>query len=227
MIRRIVVGDIHGCAKTFKKLIEEKIRPGREDELILVGDYINKGPDSKGVLDFLMELKKRVGGLIALRGNHEQILLDGLKYRWEEIAFRNKGGIETLKSFGVRDLHEIPEKYISFIAATSYFYETGDFLIVHAGLNFDLEDPFRDDYSMLNIRQMKVEPAKIGNKILIHGHTPLPWKTIEAKIGEGKKDFEYNLDAGCVYPEYEGYGWLAALDLNNWEVHGQENVEEG
>ena len=225
MNRRIVVGDIHGCAKTFQKLIRDKVRPGREDELILLGDYINKGPDSKGVLDFIMELKPAVGKLVALRGNHEESLLEGLKYRWEEIAFRNKGGVATLQSFGVRDVHEIPPKYISLISATLFYYETKDFLIVHAGLNFDLEDPFRDDYSMLNIRQMEVEPAKIGNKILVHGHTPVPWKSIEAKIRNGKREIEYNLDAGCVYPEYEGYGRLVALDLDNREVFVQDNVE--
>ncbi len=227
MGRRIVVGDVHGCAKTFHKLIRNKIRPDEEDELILLGDYINKGPDSKGVLDFLMELKRTVGKLVTLRGNHEQNLLDGLKYRWEEIAFRNKGGTETIRSFGVHDIHEIPEKYISLIAAMPYYYETEEFLFVHAGLNFDLEDPFRDDYSMLNVRQMEVDPAKTGNKILIHGHAPLPWKTIEEKINSGVNEWEYNLDAGCVYPEYEDYGRLVALDVDNWEAYVQRNVEEG
>lgn len=226
MGRRIVVGDIHGCAKTFQKLITDQVRPDGEDVLILLGDYINKGPDSKGVLDFLLVLKTRVKKLIALRGNHEQNLLDGLKYPWDEIAFRNRGGLATIESFGVEHIHNIPEKYISFIAGMPYYHEAGEFLIVHAGLNFDLEDPFRDDYSMLNIRQMDVEPEKVGNRILIHGHTPVPWKTIQEKIGNGKIDVEYNLDAGCVYPEYEDYGRLVALDLDSWEVYSRKNIED-
>jgi serine/threonine protein phosphatase 1 len=225
MGRKIVVGDIHGCSKTLKRLINKKIRPDKDDELILLGDYINKGPDSKGVLDFLMELKGSVRKLIALKGNHEQNLLDGLKFPWEEIAFKNRGGLATLQSFGVHDIHHIPEKYISFIAVMPYYLETKKFLFVHAGFNFDLEDPFRDDYSMLNIRQMEVQPEKAGFKIIIHGHVPLPWKIIKSKINNKKSDVEYNLDAGCVYPEYEDYGRLVALDLDNWEVFGQKNIE--
>jgi len=223
---RIVVGDIHGCSKTFRKLINKKIRPGKDDELILLGDYINKGPGSKGVLDFIMKLQASGLKVTALRGNHEQNLLDGLKYPWEEIAFKNRGGLATLKSFNVSKIQDIPEKYISFIASMPLYLETSNFLIVHAGLNFDLDDPYRDDFAMLNIREMEISPRKIGNKIIIHGHTPLPWKTIKSKIDDRVKALEYNLDAGCVYPEYKDYGRLMALDLDNWEVFSQKNIEK-
>lgn len=225
MGRRIVIGDIHGCAKTFHKLVNKKIRPGKEDELVLLGDCVNKGPDSKGVLDFIMELKASGLNVITLRGNHEQNLLDGLKHPWEEIAFKNRGGLATLKSFNVNSIHDIPENYISFIASMPYYLETNNFFIVHAGLNFELDDPYRDDYAMLNIREMELRPEKIGNKIIIHGHTPLPWKAIKSKIKNEVRDVEYNLDAGCVYPEYKDYGRLMALDLDNWKVFSQKNVE--
>ncbi len=226
MGNRIVVGDIHGCAKTFRKLVNKKIRPGKDDELILLGDYINKGPDSKGVLDFIIELQTSGLKVTTLMGNHEKNLLDGLKYTWEEIAFKNHGGIATLKSFNVSKICDIPENYISFIASMPYFLETNKLLIVHAGLNFDLDDPYRDDFAMLNIREMEVRPEKIGNKTIIHGHTPLPWKAIKSKINGQEKEMEYNLDAGCVYPEYPDYGRLAALNIDKWEVYFQKNIEK-
>ena len=57
LARQIAISDIHGCARTFKKLVLEKVVLDKQDTLFLLGDYINKGPDSKGVLDFIFELK--------------------------------------------------------------------------------------------------------------------------------------------------------------------------
>ena len=93
----------------------EGIKLQKEDTLYLLGDYINKGPDSKGVIDFIFSLREEHFNVFCLRGNHEQYLIDGLSYTWEEIAFRNRGGTETLESFNAATIHDIPEKYLHFI----------------------------------------------------------------------------------------------------------------
>ena len=124
MARRFAISDIHGCSKTLIKLVLDEIKLTKSDELYLLGDYINKGPDSKGVIDFIFELRNSGYNVQCLRGNHEQYLLDGLEFSWEEIAFKNRGGKETLASFGVEDIHKIPQKYLDFISALPFYIET-------------------------------------------------------------------------------------------------------
>ena len=74
--RRIAIGDIHGCSNTLKGLLEEKIRIRAEDQIIFVGDYIDRGPDSKGVLDYVIGLREKVSNLVFIRGNHEEMLIE-------------------------------------------------------------------------------------------------------------------------------------------------------
>lgn len=74
-VRRWVIGDVHGCIKTLRALMEDKIQPGRQDRLIFVGDYVDRGPDSKGVVSYLMELRLMGYHLTLLKGNHEDMML--------------------------------------------------------------------------------------------------------------------------------------------------------
>ena len=115
-MRNFAIGDIHGCINTLRSLIEEQIKPEPGDIVYFLGDYINKGPDSKGVLDYLLSLKTSNLSIKCLRGNHEQYLLDALQYPWEEVGFRSRGGQETLRSFGSRQVQDIPEQHIDFIS---------------------------------------------------------------------------------------------------------------
>src|SRR5687768_5295534 len=143
-----VIGDIHGCAKTFSQLLAQ-FSFSKDDALYLLGDYIDRGPDSKGVIDMILELRSAGHVVHTLRGNHEQMMLDATKdYSHRKLWLAN-GGVEALKSFGEGSVDDLDPKYINFLEQTKYYYEVGDYLLVHAGLNLSLSDPLTDTDSML------------------------------------------------------------------------------
>jgi len=223
LTRQIAISDIHGCVKTFKKLVLDKIELSKKDTLYLLGDYINKGPNSKGVIDFIFSLQEAGYQVKCLRGNHEQYLIDALQFSWEEIAFKNRGGRETLASFNANTVHDIPAKYLDFLKSLSFYIELEKYLLIHAGLNFDLTDPFKDDFSMLNIRNMEVAPERIGNRIIIHGHVPTTYQDIEASLRP--ENHHICIDAGCVYHHIHALNHLVALELNSQKLHIQKNID--
>ena len=223
MARLIAIGDIHGCTKTFRKLVLEKLHLSKEDTLYLIGDYINKGPDSKGVLDFIFELRKLGFTIKCLRGNHEQYLIDGLNSPWEEETFKLRGGKETLESFDVKSIEKIPQVYLDFILALPFYFELEKCLLVHAGLDFALDDPYIDSFSMLNIREMIIDPAKTGGRKIIHGHVPIPIETIEKSLLE--KNSHISIDGGCVYRHLPNMSNLVALDLVSEKLFIQKNID--
>ncbi len=215
-----VIPDIHGCIHTLVSAIETFIDPGQADELYFLGDFINKGPDSKSVLDYVMTLEEKGYHVTAVRGNHEQLLLDALENRNAIPAFLSKGGDTTLQSFGVNDVHRIPGKYINFIEGLDYFLELESFFIVHAGFNFTVADPLGDFMSMLTIRDYPVKPEMIGMKKIIHGHNAtLLDDILEGILGENEHTI--NLDNGCVYAGKEGVGNLIILDLTDLSFYIQ------
>jgi serine/threonine protein phosphatase 1 len=105
-----------------------------------------------------------------------------------------------------------------------WYYELKDYVLVHAGLNFDETDVFSDTESMVWIRDYRYDGEKVGNKIIVHGHTPLPLERIIKHLST-KMLTSINLDAGCVYNDIPGYGNLVALDLDSRELFVQENVD--
>lgn len=221
--KRWVIGDVHGCSKTLRALIEDKIQPGKNDKVIFVGDYVDRGPDSKGVISYLMELQLMGYKMVMLRGNHEEMMLRSIHdARIRKDWFFN-GGMPTLRSFGAREAKEIPGHFLEFVDALDYYHAMEDFLIVHAGLNFDIPDPLTDLEGMLWIRNTFVLPEKIGNRTMVHGHTPVTVAQIEEAIQKGLKDLD--LDAGCVYTGTEGLGNLCALELNSLRLEVQPNID--
>lgn len=221
--RQLVISDIHGCIKTFKKLLFDVLQIDKGDRVNLLGDYINKGPDSKGTIDFIFHLMEKGYNLNCLRGNHEQYLIDGLNSSREEIAFLNRGGRETLESFGADSIRQIPAKYLKFINLLTHFNETEKYILVHAGLNFDMENPFSDKYSMLNIRDMEFDVKKTGGKRIIHGHVPTPYPNIEIALKSTNNHI--SIDGGCVYENSQGLNHLVALDLQTKRLYRQKNIE--
>ena len=99
--KRYVVGDIHGCVKSFRNLVTEKLRLTKEDTLFLLGDYIDRGPDSKSVLDFIIELQRESYTVKPIMGNHEYMLLQSLDNETEFFNWMKNGSAQTLMSFGV------------------------------------------------------------------------------------------------------------------------------
>lgn len=223
MGRRIAISDIHGCARTFKKLIYEVLTLSTQDTLFLLGDYINKGPDSKGVIDIIWELEKSGFSVHCLRGNHEQYLLDALANPEKEAYFLARGGIETLQSFGGAGIHALPEKYLNFVRNLTFYLYLENYLLVHAGLNFELSDPFVDYDAMLNIRAMTVDKQKTGRRAIIHGHVPNNITDISASLT--LTNHHISIDGGCVYKHIAGLGHLTALDIDSKKLYIQKNID--
>jgi serine/threonine protein phosphatase 1 len=218
--RQIAVGDIHGCAKTFRVLVRDELRLTSSDHLIVLGDMIDRGPDSKGVIDEIIALKERGIRVQVLQGNHEEMMINASQSNESNDYWIRNGGQETLDSFGVKHVSEIPSIYLDFIRHTEIYVETAEYIFVHAGLNFNKSDPFSDYDSMKWIRKMEVDPTKIGNRTIVHGHVPAPLPLL-LKL----RKFNINLDAGCVYKEIPGMGNLLAYDVSNKKFFSVPNCE--
>jgi serine/threonine protein phosphatase 1 len=221
--RQIAISDIHGCARTFERLLFDVLDIQTSDHLFLLGDFINKGPDSKGVIDLIFQLEKDGFSCYCLRGNHEQYLIDALEDPNKEMEFLSRGGIETLQSFGVNSIHDIPEEYLEFIFNLGFYIELPEYLLIHAGLDFKQKNLFSDEFAMLNTRVMQVDPDKIGGRMIVHGHVPTPLIEIEKSLGF--KNHHVSIDAGCVYKHIHALRHLVALELNTRELFVQQNID--
>ncbi len=232
MNRRIITGDIHGCYLTLRSLLEEKVKIDHEDKLYFVGDYIDRGPRSREVLDYLIDLKWRGFKIFPVRGNHEEMMLKAMEDPAFLQAWFNNGAVHTLRSLDVPEeciydyecFRHILPRYTRFLESMPYFIEEEDFVICHAGLNFKLSSPMEDIESMLWIRDFNYDPAKISGRTLFHGHTPVPLAELEPLLKDKNRKV-INLDAGCVYTGLPGYGYLLAFDAGSGEFFSLKNLD--
>lgn len=223
MPKRWVITDIHGCNRTFKQLIK-RLELRTEDTLFLLGDYINKGPRSKKVINTIIKLREEGFKVRCLIGNHEDLLLRSLEDPLLLPIFYQQGGKETLKSFKVKSIHDIPTEYFKFFFSLEYYIELEDFVLVHAGLNFIDKNPFTDRHAMLWSRGGRIIPEKIQFRRIIHGHTPTKL-TVMREALKKVKNYTLSIDAGCVY-KAEGLGNLVALNLDTFDLIVQRNEED-
>ena len=194
------IGDIHGCNRSFEALLATLLlRDG--DRLVLLGDYIDRGPDSRGVVDTIFRMREAGFEVVCRRGNHEQLLLDGLLDPVRDDIWRINGGQQALDSFGVAASHEIPEKYLHFFESTLFWYEMPGYLFVHGGLDFSLPDPLAQPEHMMWMRRWYagIDYGWLGQRIVLHGHTPEDAETIREQHARLNEQQYLNLDNGCVY----------------------------
>ena len=211
---------MHGCSRTFRKLVEDIVQLQGDDELFLLGDYINKGPDSRGVIDYIFYLEQ----FYYLKGNHEQYLIDALRFPSRLDEFLMKGGDKTLQSFEVKTPEQIPMKYLEFFQRLGIYMKTDHCYLVHAGFNFSRRDFFHDDYAMINIRNSYDSKCQNEMDPIIHGHVPTPFDDILTEF-ETREQMAYSIDGGCVY-NYVGMSYLVALDLTNWQLFSLKNCDK-
>ncbi|WP_205501310.1 metallophosphoesterase [Rufibacter psychrotolerans] len=221
---RYAISDIHGCLVTFKTMVEEVLQLQPQDHLYLLGDYINKGPDSKGVLDYIFSLQQQGYRLTCLRGNHDQLLLYAVDKGEHTVWLTPEDKQKTLENFGVTRFSDIPSIYISFIRSLPLLVLLDDYVLVHAGLDFTLPNPLlTSNHLLLNTKHMQPTWAKLGSRKLLHGHLPVPRSTIERAVN--KKKPALNLDAGCVYYKNDQFGQLCAFNLDKIELFFLSNQE--
>lgn len=167
-MRHYVVGDIHGHSIALKSILD-RIQLNWNDRITFLGDYVDRGPDSKGVLDLIMTLPCQVD---ALMGNHEALLLASLEEPDAERHWLHYGGDTTLASFGVTDVHCIPTRYLSWMAERPTVLETESAIFVHASLHPDLPVSQQSEEHLL--WQHVQQPVRhTSGKRVFRGHTPL------------------------------------------------------
>jgi len=198
--RLFVVGDIHACPAELEVLIHS-LPLQEQDRLVFLGDYVDRGPGSREVIDFLLDLQSsREGEIVFLKGNHEDMFLHYMGYsgHYGE-AFLFNGGHMTLKSYGLSPLlagqdvaDALPEAHLRFLLGLRTFYLAEDILCVHAGVNplRSLEE--QNEEELLWIRQEFIDNPHTLPYTVIFGHTPqrevffhLPYKV--------------GIDTGLVY----------------------------
>ncbi|ALI99047.1 metallophosphoesterase family protein [Rufibacter tibetensis] len=222
---RYAISDIHGCLATFKKMVEEVIQLEPTDHLYLLGDYINKGPDSKGVLDYIFSLQRQGFQLTCLRGNHDQLLLDAIDKGEHTVWLSEEDKQKTLQNFGVSHFKDIPSNYIAFIRSLPLLVLLDDFILVHAGLDFSHSNPLlSSNHLLLNTKHMQPSLAKLGERRLVHGHLPLPQPVIERAVQ--KKRLSINIDGGCVYFLNKEFGNLCSLNLDKLSLFFLSNLDQ-
>ncbi len=178
------IGDIHGCLNPLKRLMDQ-IHLSESDEVVFVGDYIDRGPDSKGVIDYLLTLR---GRYTFLMGNHERMFLDFLQGK-DRLLFMYNGGRTTLESYG--DIGKIPVTHLDFFHRLRVYYETDDYLFVHGGIRPGIPIQEQDPQDLLWIREEFYAYPGRYPKTVVFGHTPMREVLMEGdRIG---------IDTACVY----------------------------
>ena len=192
--RIFAVGDIHGQLKLLDRLLAQLPLEPKEDLLVFLGDYVDRGPDPKGVLERLMFLDKSGFNTVFLKGNHEVMLLDYFSGRNRE-RFLFNGGYTTLQSYarpGQDPMEaELPPDHLEFINGLELYFETQDAIFVHAGLRPGIPLKDQDPEDLLWIRDEFFSSGYDWGKAVVFGHTPFgkPFR----------KDRLIGLDTGAAY----------------------------
>ena len=226
-MRKLVIPDIHGCAKTLIELLH-KIGLNKTDELYFLGDYIDKGRDSAGVIDTILSLKESQYQLYTLRGNHEENLIEAY-YHYNPTLFQYFVANVNKSANLLDDKGALKTKYLNFFNDLPYYFELDDFWLVHAGFDTKKENVFASKQKMLEIRGFTYDELKLKNKTVVHGHQVTHLNIVETAIKNRSKIIP--LDNGCVYTsphhlhDYKQLANLVCLDLSTFNYFIQPNID--
>ena len=187
--RWLAVGDIHGCLTQLTELME-LVNPTADDRIVFLGDYIDRGPASAEVIDYLVGFAAAYPEAVFLRGNHEQMFLDYLN-GFDPAMFLINGGQQTLDSYRDCRMWPLPPSHRLFLDSLRYYFESERHIFVHAGLRPGIPLTEQDNFDMLWIRHEFLESDFDWGKPVVYGHTPLK----EPLLGERR----IGVDTGCVY----------------------------
>ncbi|MCG8341742.1 MAG: serine/threonine protein phosphatase [Chlorobiales bacterium] len=221
--RIIAVGDIHGCLHTLQRLMEQ-LELQESDQLVFLGDYIDRGKHSKAVIDYLLKLREWYACFYLL-GNHERMFLDFLKTHDPGLWLEN-GGTATLESYGSKDGLDLPEEHIAFMQSCRYHFETEHYFFAHGGIDpeMTIKDNLRymqpEDYCWMrtHLRSNYLENSRYKwEKTLVCGHTPISRPVMLDKL--------IAIDTGCVYKDNPSLGRLSAVILPERRIVQTENID--
>lgn len=208
--RHLAIGDIHGCITALRVLIDN-VGLRHDDTIITLGDYVDRGPDSRGVLDFIIALGENHAH-VPLRGNHEIMMLDSReKGSWFQ-PWMSYGGKETLRSYastidGPGSFADVPDSHFEFLESRLLpHYECESHFFVHANADADKALDQQAD-AALYWRKYKDPKRHCSGKIMVCGHTA---QRSGVPISNGH--------AICIDTWAHGDGWLSCLDVESGTI---------
>jgi serine/threonine protein phosphatase 1 len=219
-MRTLAIGDIHGCHTSLVTLLKAA-RIRLEDRVVFLGDYIDRGPASKQVVDTLLGLREFCSPIF-LRGNHEIMILQTRQGVTELNVWKEYGGWEALVSYGANERLDwasaIPAAHWKFFEQTLDYFETETAILVHACLDRDLDLKDQPPFLLFWERFDVLQPHKSGKRVIC-GHTA--------------QDFGRINDAGfaiCIDTGAATGGWLSCLDVDTkefWQANENGEVRSG
>jgi len=223
-MRTLAIGDVHGCSAVLDTLLAA-VRPAAGDRLVFLGDYVDRGPDSRGVIDRVITLS-RTHDVVALRGNHELMMQRARGDRADFRMWTSVGGLQTLGSYGPAPgrsgtLADVPAEHWKFLEETCRdYFETDTHIFVHATVYPDL--PLENQPELMLFWEFLDKDRPIAHesgKTVVCGHT-------SQKSGE-ILDLE---TAVCIDTYAYGGGWLTCLDVGSgryWQANILGKVRTG
>lgn len=219
-MRTLAIGDIHGCHVALTTLLEQ-VAPRTDDRIIFLGDYIDRGPATREVIESLLELSSKCAPVF-LRGNHEVMILDAREDALKANLWQSYGGFEALISYGANYNQDwakiIPEAHWKFFDHTARWFETEDHIFVHAGLDADADMDEQPDWLLYWEPVDKLKPHESGKRIVC-GHSPQRSGQI-LDLG-----FALCIDTGAV-----NGCWLTCLDVDTgscWQSNEKRETRRG
>ncbi len=211
--RLFAIGDIHGCPDELGAIIKA-IAPGVDDTVVFVGDYVDRGPSAHDAVEVVMELQKGPADVVALKGNHEDMMLSylGLQGHYGE-SFLFNGGTATMDSYGIEEgeldhaLERNPDEHLKFYRNLSLSYLRPPYFFVHAGIVPARQLEEQDPEDLLWIRQEFIFKEHEAGVIVVFGHTPMRGVMIDLP-------YKLGVDTGLVYG-----GKLTCLELNEGVIY--------
>jgi serine/threonine protein phosphatase 1 len=190
------IGDIHGSLQKLRDLLMlcEQHADGRTATFVFLGDYIDRGPDSRGVIEALIELQsRRPERVIALKGNHEAVAVEILDGEIDQESWLREGGTATLRSYRIDDVRDLPAEHVAWLRALPLCFDDGERFFVHAGIDPDKPLDAQSGHDLIWIREPFLSDERDHKRLIVHGHTPQV---------DGLPDFRgnrLNLDTGAVF----------------------------
>jgi serine/threonine protein phosphatase 1 len=211
MSKIFAIGDIHGCLDKLLALMDLLDVDWAQDTVIFMGDYVDRGPDSKQVVETVLELRRKHQRIVCLAGNHEKMFLNWLDGR-EEAFFLSNGGRSTLQSYGISPdernrAAQVPPEHLDFFRSLLPYYDTETHLFVHAGVRPGIPMEIQDPHDLIWIRHEFFMSDHGLKKTVVFGHTPFRG---EPFVGEKM----IGIDTGAVYG-----GPLTCLELPAMKFH--------